>query len=94
MNKSDIEIIDPEDLVIRNGDTKEFVYKIRNLTDHEICNIDLDFYGNYLTLKDRPVSLKPHEEKEIIVVASVPEDWDEEIGLRPHFFGQTTKVIK
>ncbi len=94
MNKSDVEIIEPENLVIRNGETREFVYKIRNLTDHEIPRIDLQFEGQFMKIRDAQVSLKPHEEKEIVVIASVPEDYDFEIGLRPHFFGQTTKVIK
>lgn len=94
LNKTDVEIVEPGDLVLRAGESKEFVYKIRNLTNHEISKIDLRLDGQFLKLKAYPRDLKPNEEKEIVIVASVPEDYDQEIGLRPHFFGETEKVIK
>lgn len=94
LNKSDVEIIEPSDLVLRAGESREFVYKIRNLTNHEISKIDLRLDGQFLKLKQCPQNLKPHEEKEILILASVPEDYDQEIGLRPHFFGETERVIK
>lgn len=93
---SDYKIIPLGDEFVFSGETKEFSYKIVNMTNHKIKLPDFNVGGEFVEMIKAPLKeLKAHEEAEFTIRVKVPDNYDEDhnIGLRPRILGQLIKEI-